>query len=217
MYAPCCPPDDAFVDQDAGLYDREVYLRLSRAGAFPVKTVGKKRVARWGDVKTAFARKGAAITLSEPTDDPEADLMNEVRQKLGLATKGLADVQDSYGLAHLVAGYALRELAINGQRRSFRLDTLDEGEAERRKDALVEIARKLRVGAKEEHAESFCRHAAADERTLSAIFKVVDGLVVGRERPVVDPTQGRSASTGEISFKAVGEMWYLLHEPRSSV
>jgi len=100
------------------------------------------------------------------------------------------------------------KLTINGQRRSFRLATLDQGEAEHRKDSLVEIARKLRDGGKEEHAESFCRQAAAaDDRTLSAIFKVVDGLVVGRERPVVEPQQGRTTSTGEITFKAVGEMW----------
>ena len=82
------PPDDAFVDQDAGLFDREVYLRLARKGAFHVTESGKKRVARWGDVKAAFAEKGAPITVSEPTDDPEADLLNEIRQRAGLAIKG---------------------------------------------------------------------------------------------------------------------------------
>lgn len=82
------PPDDAFVDQDAGLFDREVYLRLARKGAFPATTVGKKRVARWGDVKAAFLKKCAPITVSEPTEDPEADLLNAIRQQAGLAIKG---------------------------------------------------------------------------------------------------------------------------------
>jgi len=43
--------------------------------------------------------------------------------------------------------------------------------------------------------------------TLAAILKVIDGLVEGRERPVAEPQQGRPASTGEITFRAVGEMW----------
>jgi hypothetical protein len=82
------PADDAFIDQDAGLFDRETYLRLARGGAFAVKKVGKKRVARWGDVKAGFFQAGAPIRLSELTDDPEADLLNEIRQRAGLAVRG---------------------------------------------------------------------------------------------------------------------------------
>lgn len=82
------PPDDAFVDQDAGLFDREVYLRLARRGAFPNKKIGNKRVARWGDVKAALIGAGKQVAVIEPTDDPEADLLNEIRQKAGLQVKG---------------------------------------------------------------------------------------------------------------------------------
>jgi hypothetical protein len=82
------PPDDAFVDQDAGLFDRETYLRLARRGDFAVNKVGKKRVARWGDVKVGFIQAGAPIRLSQPSDDPETDLLNEIRQRAGLAVRG---------------------------------------------------------------------------------------------------------------------------------
>jgi hypothetical protein len=82
------PHNDTFVDQDAGFFDREIYLRLARSGAFPVKKVGKKRVARWGDVNAGFIQAGASITLSEPSDDPETDLLNEIRQRAGLAVRG---------------------------------------------------------------------------------------------------------------------------------
>jgi hypothetical protein len=82
------PPDDAFVDQDAGLFDREVYLRLARRGAFPNTKVGQKRVARWADVKAAFMGVGKQIAVVEPTDDPKLDRLNEIRQRLGLQVKG---------------------------------------------------------------------------------------------------------------------------------
>jgi hypothetical protein len=81
------PPDDAFVDQDAGLFGREVYLRLARRGKFPNQKVGNKRVARWADVKAAFIGAGNQVTVVEPTDNPEADLLNEVRQRAGLQIK----------------------------------------------------------------------------------------------------------------------------------
>jgi hypothetical protein len=82
------PPDDAFVDQDAGLFDREVFLRLARKGQIPSTKHGQKRVARWGDVKKAFIKAAAPITLAEATDDPEVDLLDEIRQRVGLAVKG---------------------------------------------------------------------------------------------------------------------------------
>jgi len=82
------PPDDAFVDQDAGLFDREVYLRLARRSTFPNTKVGKKRVARWADVKAAFMGAGKQVAVVEPTDDPESDLLNEIRQRAGLAVRG---------------------------------------------------------------------------------------------------------------------------------
>jgi|HubBroStandDraft_1064217.scaffolds.fasta_scaffold02978_6 hypothetical protein len=82
------PHDDAFVDQDEGLFDRETYLRLARKGAFAVEKHGKKRIARWGDVKAGFIQAGARITLSEPTDDPDEDLLNEIRRHAGLAVRG---------------------------------------------------------------------------------------------------------------------------------
>ncbi len=82
------PPDDAYVDQDAGLFDRDTYLKLARSGAIPNKKVGHKRVARWADVKAAFVNADEAITTVEPTDDPEADLLDEIRQRAGLKVKG---------------------------------------------------------------------------------------------------------------------------------
>jgi hypothetical protein len=82
------PPDDAFVDQDIGLFDRALYLRLARKNAFANTKHGKKRVARWSDVKAAFIKAGAEVTVLEPTSDPETDLLNEIRQRAGLAVKG---------------------------------------------------------------------------------------------------------------------------------
>jgi hypothetical protein len=83
------PPDDAYVDQDAGLFDREVYLRLARKGYFPVTKEGRPRVARWGDVKAGFAKAGRTdIKVVEQTDDPEADLLDEIRARAGLQVKG---------------------------------------------------------------------------------------------------------------------------------
>lgn len=82
------PLDDEFVDQDAGLFEREMYLRLARKDAFPNRKVGKKRIARWGDVKSALLKAGVPVTVAEPTNDPEADLLNEIRQRAGLAVKG---------------------------------------------------------------------------------------------------------------------------------
>jgi hypothetical protein len=83
------PPDDAYVDQDAGLFPREVYLRLARKGFFPVTKEGRSRVARWGDVKAGFAKAGRTdITVVTQTDDPEADLLNAIRQRAGLQVRG---------------------------------------------------------------------------------------------------------------------------------
>ncbi len=83
------PPDDAYVDQDAGLFPREVYLRLARKGYFPVRKEGNFRFARWADVKAGFAKAGRTdITIVTQTDDPEADLLNAIRQRAGLQVKG---------------------------------------------------------------------------------------------------------------------------------
>jgi hypothetical protein len=56
------PPDDAYVDQDAGLFPREVYLRLARKKYFSVTKEGQARVARWGDVKAGRLER----LLAEP-------------------------------------------------------------------------------------------------------------------------------------------------------
>jgi integrase len=99
-------------------------------------------------------------------------------------------------------------LTIEGKRRAFRLATSDALEAEERRKALAEIVSKLADANRTSHAEALCQQAAkGDARTLAAVLKIVDGLVVGRERPVVEPHQARSVSTGEITFKAVGEIW----------
>src|SRR5688500_17453121 len=49
---PAC--DDAYIDQRSGLVPLDVYLRLHREGAFSAKRVGKRIVARWGDVRAAL-------------------------------------------------------------------------------------------------------------------------------------------------------------------
>jgi len=60
--APAAPvgpvPDDRFIDQRDGLVPKPLYLRLAREGAFPCSKIGKRVVARWGDVRAAIEARG---------------------------------------------------------------------------------------------------------------------------------------------------------------
>lgn len=100
-------------------------------------------------------------------------------------------------------------LTIDGSRKAFRLATSDPKEAERRQEMLAGLVRKLTEARQSAHAEALCRQAAtADERMLQGIHKIVDGLIVGRERPVAtSPSQPIMVANGGITFKQVGDAW----------
>ncbi len=46
--------DDSIVDQRSVPAPRDLYLRLARTAAFPSRKLGKRILARWGDVRAAF-------------------------------------------------------------------------------------------------------------------------------------------------------------------
>ena len=75
--------DDAYIDQRSGLVDQDLYLRLYRAGAFPAKRVGKRIVARWGDVRAVLAGDLRAAPIQGPQD-----ALDDLRRELGLAQRG---------------------------------------------------------------------------------------------------------------------------------
>jgi hypothetical protein len=77
---------DAFIDQRSGLVERRMYLRLAREKAFPSKKVGKRVIARWGDVQAALAPSTDSLPKVGPE---EGDLeLDEIRVRLGLAVRG---------------------------------------------------------------------------------------------------------------------------------
>lgn len=83
------PSPDTYVDQRSGLVDKALFLRLAREKAFPSKKIGKRVVARWGDVQAALSpaqgrRDRPSVTNNEESD-PELD---EIRARAGLAVRG---------------------------------------------------------------------------------------------------------------------------------
>jgi len=83
--------DDAIVDQRSVPAPADLYLRLARNGAFPSQKLGKRVLARWGDVRRAFlnspgVRKASIVGV--PTPDSQNDGLNALRQRLGLESKG---------------------------------------------------------------------------------------------------------------------------------
>lgn len=74
---------DAYVDQRSGLIDKQMYLRLARKQAFPSKKIGKRVVARWGDVQAALSVQDAEDDPAEPRTEEEA-----MRLRWGLAPRG---------------------------------------------------------------------------------------------------------------------------------
>ena len=78
-------PDDAFIDQtNERLPSRRLYLQLARDGAFLSTKVGKKIIARWGDVKAAFSVHRSPKKLPSPGDDG----LDGLRRNVGLQPKG---------------------------------------------------------------------------------------------------------------------------------
>jgi hypothetical protein len=85
---PLC--DDAFVDQRSGLVPKEVFIRLHREKRIPTKKIGKRILARWGDVKEAL-RPQPEAARERPTQvesTPEHDDLDGLRKMLGLRPKG---------------------------------------------------------------------------------------------------------------------------------
>lgn len=79
---------DAFIDQRSGLVEKALFLRLARQKAFPSKRVGKRIVARWGDVQAALSpavpSPAPPSTNDNEGSDPELD---EIRACVGLAVR----------------------------------------------------------------------------------------------------------------------------------
>jgi hypothetical protein len=79
-------PDDRFIDQRDGLVPKPLYLRLAREGAFPSSKIGKRVVARWGDVRAAIEarrRKGRDRDGKAGDGSEQVDL-NALRRELSL-------------------------------------------------------------------------------------------------------------------------------------
>ena len=83
--------DDSFVDQRSGAIDREVFLRLAREGAFPSTKIGKRVLARWGDVKAALQARRRQVPQGPPEasalQEPD-DGLDDIRVRVGLKIKG---------------------------------------------------------------------------------------------------------------------------------
>jgi hypothetical protein len=64
---------------------------LARNGAFPSKKLGKRVLARWGDVRAALLG-GPGVTKAPERDRAvavsEDDGLNALRGRMGLASKG---------------------------------------------------------------------------------------------------------------------------------
>jgi hypothetical protein len=81
--------DDAVVDQRSVPAPRDLYLRLARAKAFSSNKVGKRILARWGDVRAAMLNGPSVRKTRSASDDrePQADGLDDLRRQLGLAEK----------------------------------------------------------------------------------------------------------------------------------
>lgn len=83
--------DDRFIDQRDGLVPRALYLRLAREAAFPSSKIGKRVVARWGDVRTAIegrGRKGrASVHINGGSGSGSKAELDALRHELSLDSK----------------------------------------------------------------------------------------------------------------------------------
>jgi len=86
--------DDALVDQRCPRFPRDIFIRMARSGKFPAQKIGKRWVARYGDVKRVFETTGTS-PRPRPTDSnttaksdaeqkDKPDSLEPFRQKYGL-------------------------------------------------------------------------------------------------------------------------------------
>jgi hypothetical protein len=84
--------EDAVIDQRSGLFPKDLYLRLARGGEFPSRKIGKRIVARLGDVRAAFAGRSGPPEPTPPLaaskEPPQDDGLDHLRAQVGLARKG---------------------------------------------------------------------------------------------------------------------------------
>jgi hypothetical protein len=76
-------PEDAFIDQSSALVTRKVYLRLAREKSFASKKVGKRVIARWGDVRAALMDNNEHVAQA----DGEEEALDALRRSVGLQPK----------------------------------------------------------------------------------------------------------------------------------
>jgi hypothetical protein len=74
-------PQDAIVDQRCARIPKDAYLKLARARAFPSRRVGRRVLARWGDVLAAVSG------LIEPSTEEGPDPEEAMRLRWGLARR----------------------------------------------------------------------------------------------------------------------------------
>lgn len=87
--------DDTLVDQRCPRFPRDIYVRMARSGAFPATKIGKRWVARYGDVKRAFESYGSlprqAARLAPAREESPAsvsDGLDGLRKIIGFDPKG---------------------------------------------------------------------------------------------------------------------------------
>lgn len=78
--------DDAFIDQRSGLVDKAIFLRLARELAFPSYKIGKRILARWGDVRQAIESRQR--TIIGATGDQAEPTLDVLRKQMGLLPRG---------------------------------------------------------------------------------------------------------------------------------
>lgn len=86
--------DDTLVDQRCPRFPRDIFVRMARSGAFPAAKIGKRWVAKYGDVKRAFEATGSSAPTrystrnSTRTPSPlTPDGLDNLRQLLGFVRK----------------------------------------------------------------------------------------------------------------------------------
>lgn len=74
---------DTFVDQNCGLVDRSLFLKLARQNRFPNKKEGKRRIARWGDVQAALRPNTEEAPARTTLDE-----LDQMRLRWGVVPRG---------------------------------------------------------------------------------------------------------------------------------
>lgn len=74
---------DTFIDQGNPLVPRKLYLQLARQQSFPSKKVGKRVIARWGDVQATLMENSEQATQA----DGDGGALDALRRSVGLQPK----------------------------------------------------------------------------------------------------------------------------------